>query len=65
VAAIAPTELPEEIGNAFATKTGFDPRQEVGNYLYFRIHPQRMQAWRESNEQKGRTIMWNGQWVVD
>jgi len=62
-ASVAAGEIPEEVGDAFAAKTGFDPRQLTG-YLYFRIHPQRLQAWREANELPGRDLMRGGQWVV-
>lgn len=58
------TELPDEVGDAFAAKTGFDPRQLGTSYLYFRIHPRRLQAWREANELQGRELMHDGQWVV-
>jgi Pyridoxamine 5'-phosphate oxidase len=63
VRALAATELTDDAGDAFAAKTGFDPRQLTG-YLYFRIHPQRLQAWREANELTGRELMHGGQWVV-
>jgi len=62
-ASVAAGEIPDEVGDAFAAKTGFDPRQLTG-YLYFRIHPQRLQAWREANELPGRDLMRGGQWVV-
>jgi len=64
VRALPATELPAEVGDAFAAKTGFDPRKLTTAYLYFRIHPQRLQAWRESNELNGRDLMRGGQWVV-
>jgi nitroimidazol reductase NimA-like FMN-containing flavoprotein (pyridoxamine 5'-phosphate oxidase superfamily) len=63
VRALAATELTDEAGDAFAATTGFDPRQ-LTSYLCFRIHPQRLQAWREANELTGREIMRGGQWVV-
>lgn len=62
-AAQAATDIPPETGDAFAAKTGFDPRQLTG-YLYFRIHPQRIQAWREANELAGRELMRDGQWAI-
>jgi hypothetical protein len=62
--ALAATEIPDEIGDAFAAKTGFDPRQLTSTYLYFRIHPQRLQAWREANELPGRDLMRGGHWIV-
>ncbi len=64
VHALAATEIPDDVGDAFATKTGFDPRQLTSSYLYFRIHPQRLQAWREANELKDRELMRGGHWVV-
>ena len=58
-------ELGEGVGDAFAARTGFDPRQLVGPYLYFRIRPRRVQAWREANELDGRELMREGRWLVD
>ncbi|WP_405807016.1 pyridoxamine 5'-phosphate oxidase family protein [Streptomyces sp. NBC_00210] len=57
--------LGEDVGDAFAVKTGFDPRQLVSPYLYFRIRPRRVQAWREANELDGRELMREGRWLVD
>jgi hypothetical protein len=62
--AVAVSELSQEVGDAFAVKTGFDPRQLSTSYLYFRIYPQRLQAWREANELEGRELMRNGQWIM-
>jgi hypothetical protein len=50
-------------GNAFAEKTGFDPRP-LTNYPFFRITPVRIQAWREVNELQDRVLMDNGMWLV-
>ena len=63
VHAVAARELRDAVGDAFAVKTGFDPRT-LKSYTYFRIHPQRIQAWREANELAGRDLMRGGQWVV-
>jgi hypothetical protein len=54
----------EPTKDAFAAKHGWDPRQESGDYAYFRIVPDRMQAWREVNELPGRTLMRDGTWLV-
>jgi hypothetical protein len=62
--ALAATEIPEDVGDAFAARTGFDPRQLTSTYLYFRIRPQRIQAWREENELAGRELMRGGEWIV-
>jgi hypothetical protein len=57
-------EIAPEVGDAFAVKTDFDPRRETGSYLYFRVHPERLQAWREANELAGRELMRGGRWLV-
>lgn len=64
VVPVTPAELPEEDAEIFAAKTGFDPRRLSTPYLYFRIRPQRVQAWREANELKGRDLMLDGEWLV-
>ncbi len=64
VQALTADEIPDETGDAFADKTGFDPRQLTTPYHYFRIHPQRLQAWREANELEGRDLMVGGRWTV-
>ncbi len=64
VDAVPATEIPAEVGDAFAAKTGFEPRALAGPYLYFRIRPQRIQAWREVNELAGRELMRGGEWLV-
>ncbi|MEU4064931.1 pyridoxamine 5'-phosphate oxidase family protein [Streptomyces wedmorensis] len=56
-------ELGQEAGDAFAAKTGFDPRELEQPYQYFRIRPQRTQAWREANELAGRGLMRDGVWL--
>jgi hypothetical protein len=61
--AIAPDELPEDVGDAFAAKAGFEPR-DLTAYLYFRVHPRRVQAWREVDELEGRELMRDGEWLV-
>ncbi|MHB9855287.1 pyridoxamine 5'-phosphate oxidase family protein [Streptomyces krungchingensis] len=57
-------ELPDGVGDAFARKTGFDPRELTTRYLYFTVTPQRVQAWREVEELAGRDLMRDGEWLV-
>ncbi|GAA4081260.1 pyridoxamine 5'-phosphate oxidase family protein [Streptomyces shaanxiensis] len=57
-------QLPEEEADRFAARTGFDPRRLTTPYLYFRVRPQRVQAWREANELAGRELMRDGEWLV-
>jgi len=56
--------IPQDVGDAFAEKTGFDPRELATPYLYFRIKPNRVQAWREVNELDNRDIMRDGRWLA-
>jgi hypothetical protein len=63
-APLAVADVPDDVGDAFAAKTGFDPRRLSDPYLYFTIHPERLQAWREANELEGRELMRDGRWVV-
>ncbi|SHH57470.1 pyridoxamine 5'-phosphate oxidase family protein [Streptomyces sp. 3214.6] len=62
--AVPPAELPEEDAEIFAGKTGFDPRELSARYLYFRVLPDRIQAWREADELQGRELMRDGEWLV-
>lgn len=61
---ILPRDLPDDLADAFAVKTGFDPRHNADGYRYFRITPQRIRAWREENELTGRDVMRDGTWLV-
>ncbi|TDU84519.1 pyridoxamine 5'-phosphate oxidase [Kribbella voronezhensis] len=57
-------DLAPGVADAFATKTGFDPREAAALYLYFRFTPDTLQSWREANELPGRTLMQNNTWLV-
>jgi hypothetical protein len=48
-----------------AKATGFDPRTLTEEYVYFRITPTEIQAWREANELEGRQLMRGGAWLHD
>jgi hypothetical protein len=60
---IIASEIAPDEGDAFAERTGFDPREEPEPYAYFRVRPLRIQAWRESNELPDRILMRDGAWV--
>ena len=55
--------VPEPLGDAFAAKTGFDPRTLSDPYTYFRLHPRTIQVWREEDELAGRWVMRAGVWL--
>ncbi|MFE6287145.1 pyridoxamine 5'-phosphate oxidase family protein [Streptomyces sp. NPDC057877] len=61
---VPPAELSDKEADLFAVKTGFDPRTLSTPYLYFRIRPARIQAWREADELDGRELMRDGRWLV-
>ncbi|MGP4090455.1 pyridoxamine 5'-phosphate oxidase family protein [Streptomyces sp. KR55] len=56
--------LPQQQGDRFAARTGFDPRALATPYRWFRITPRRIQAWREENELRDRELMRDGRWLV-
>jgi hypothetical protein len=51
--------------NAHTAATGFDARVEPEEYVYLRITPESVQAWRESNELAGRQLMRDGNWIEE
>ena len=51
------------LGEAYAAQADWDPRRDSG-YVFFVLRPLRMQAWRESNEIAGRTLMRGAAWLV-
>jgi hypothetical protein len=54
--------LPADRADAFAARTGFDPRAATTQYRWFRVTPHRIQAWREADELAGRVLMRDGRW---
>lgn len=55
-------EVPDAAADAFALRTGWDPRRDSASYGYFRIAPTEVQAWRGEHELRGRYLMRNGVW---
>ncbi|MEU5899768.1 MULTISPECIES: pyridoxamine 5'-phosphate oxidase family protein [Streptomyces] len=56
-------EPPSGQADRFAARTDFDPREQSAPYNWFRIVPHRIQAWRESNELRGRDLMRESVWL--
>jgi hypothetical protein len=52
-----------ELGAAYVAQADWDPRGLTG-YVFLVLRPVRVQAWRESNEIPGRTLMRDGAWLV-
>lgn len=57
-------DVPARIGEAYAAQSDWDPRAAGVGYQYLVFRPVRIQAWREVNELRGRTIMRDGRWLV-
>jgi hypothetical protein len=53
----------DALGEAYAGQADWDPRGDTG-YVFLVLRPMRLQAWRESNEIAGRTLMRDGEWTV-
>jgi Pyridoxamine 5'-phosphate oxidase len=51
------------VEDAHAAATGFDPRTLTDEYVYLRITPDTVQAWREVNELADRQLMRGGRWL--
>jgi hypothetical protein len=49
--------------SAHAEHAGFDARAAPGDYLYLRVTPTEIRAWREANELSGRLLMRDGVWL--
>jgi hypothetical protein len=50
--------------DAHAQATGFDPRTLAEEYIYLKITPHNIQAWREANELEERQLMRRGEWLA-
>jgi hypothetical protein len=57
-------DVPDRIGAGYAEQSDWDPREAGAGYVYLVLRPVRIQAWREENELRGRTIMRRGDWLV-
>lgn len=55
--------VPPALADEFAARL-WDVRRERQRYGYYRVTPQRIQAWREANEILGRDLMRDGRWRV-
>lgn len=57
-------ELPDGVGDAFAAKGGWDPRQDPDRYDFYRVAFDALRAWGTVAELKGRLLMKDGRWLV-
>ncbi|MGP4006191.1 pyridoxamine 5'-phosphate oxidase family protein [Streptomyces sp. 4N124] len=59
----ASREAPKDAADAFAGKFGWDPRTEEAPFLYLRVAPRTVRAWRGEPELRGRVVMRDGVWL--
>ncbi|MFD7710186.1 pyridoxamine 5'-phosphate oxidase family protein [Streptomyces sp. NPDC059785] len=57
------SDVPNLAADAFAAKFGWDPRTEDGPFVYVRVAPKVVRAWRGEPELRGRVIMRDGVWL--
>jgi hypothetical protein len=56
-------QAPPEVADPFIRQSDWDPREQGDPYVFLVLRPVRIQAWRESNEISGRTLMKDGAWL--
>ncbi|KOG15746.1 MULTISPECIES: pyridoxamine 5'-phosphate oxidase family protein [Streptomyces] len=56
-------EVPPDAADAFAGKFGWDPREEEAPFVYLRVVPRTVRAWRGTPELRGRVVMREGEWL--
>jgi len=54
----------DELAAAHTEAAGFDARRSRGEYVYIRMTPRKIQAWRGERELGGRDVMVDGQWLT-
>lgn len=63
VAAPAAVEDSVDIATGFAEAVGWDPREVGPGWVFFRLIPVRIQAYRGYDELEGRDVMRNSHWL--
>jgi hypothetical protein len=58
-----PSAGADALADGYAAQSDWDPRDAGGGYVYLVLRPERVQAWRESDELPGRTLMRDGIWL--
>ena len=53
-----------ELAGKFAAAVGWDPREVGEGWVFFRLEPARVQAYRGYDELLGRDVMRNSRWLV-
>lgn len=53
-----------ELARGFAAAVGWDPRQVAKGWIFFRLRPTRIQAYRGYDELEGRDVMRGSKWLA-
>jgi len=53
-----------ELAGGFAAAVGWDPREVGEGWIFFRLRPNRIQAFRGYDEIEGRDVMLRSRWLV-
>jgi predicted pyridoxine 5'-phosphate oxidase superfamily flavin-nucleotide-binding protein len=53
-----------ELAGRFTAAVGWDPREIDGDWVFFRLTPGRIQAYRGYDELEGRDVMLVGRWLA-
>ena len=56
------SEISNDVAELYERQAGWDARVVPDNVLIY-LKPDRIQAWREADEMKGRTLMRAGAWL--
>ncbi len=51
------------MARGFATAVGWDPREAGKGWIFFRLRPTRIQAYRGYDELEGRDVMRDSTWL--
>jgi hypothetical protein len=57
-------EAQAELATGFASAVGWDPREISQDWVYIRLRPSRIQAYRGYDELEGRDVMQGGRWLA-
>jgi hypothetical protein len=63
VEVLGSAEVPATAADAFTARTGWDPRKDVKEYLWFRVRPRSIEARHGEHEMPGRWVMRDGRWA--
>ncbi|MEV7128984.1 pyridoxamine 5'-phosphate oxidase family protein [Streptomyces sp. NPDC093260] len=56
-------DVPEDTATAYTARFGWDPRAEEKPFVYVRVAPTTVRAWRGEPELRGRVVMRDGAWL--